>query len=186
MVAPSSMARAGTVSRSKGSRSVPPPTGLFPACSLTHIPSQPAVLPGYPDRLVPLLDRLAVVQHQRRRGISPQLLQHITLYLAQQRVHAPRRLAQQRLNPVRRGMPGPVGHGPGVLAPQVGQQPLDQVREHLPRLRPRKQIPKPLREGSQLLSPALNLLPVSRCPSYTDNEQQASRITRTEAVVLDG
>jgi hypothetical protein len=132
------------------------------------------VLVSDPDGLVPLLDHPGVVQHQRRARI-PQLPCHMGPHLGQQSVRAPGRLAQELLDPVRGGMPGPTGHRPAVLAAQVRQQPLDEIGEHLPRLRPGEQMPQPARQGSQFLRPPLNVL---RTHIHQHDGQRSAPITR--------
>ena len=59
-----------------------------------------------------------------------------------------------RLHPARMGMPGPLRQSPAVLLLQIRQQPLDQVVEHLPRLRPGEQVPHPAGQLPQPRVPA--------------------------------
>ena len=125
--------------------------------AVAHVTGHTAVLMGNADRPGPLLDDLGVVQHQRRLLVS-QFGADVVLDLAKQRVRVPGRLAEELLDPVRTRMPGPTGHGPAVLPAQVRQQALDQVREHLPRLRPREQMPQPRSERSKFLRPPLHVL----------------------------
>lgn len=112
---------------------------------------------GHPDRPHPLLDDLGVVQRQRGLRIA-QLTGDVVLDLGQQRARVPGCFPEELLDPVRGGMPGPLRHRPAVLAPQVRQQALDQVREHLPWLRPREQVTQPCGERGQFLRPPLQVL----------------------------
>jgi hypothetical protein len=125
--------------------------------AVAHVPSDPAMLMGHPDRPRPLLDHLGVVQYQRGLRIT-QLTSDVVLDLGQQRTRVPGRFTEELLDPVRGGVPGPLGHRPAVLATQVRQQALDQVREHLPRLRTREQVPQPFSERGQFLRPPLHVL----------------------------
>ena len=102
----------------------------------------PAVLRGDPDGLVTLLDHLGVVDDQDSARVA-EVFHHVIADLRLEGVRAPRAPAQKRLHPARMAMPGPLREGPAVLLLQVRQQPVDQVSEHLPRLRPGEQMPHP-------------------------------------------
>ncbi len=107
---------------------------------------------GDPDRAGALLLHLSVVRHQRRlRVADPD--HRVPARPVPQVIGRPRGGVQELLHPVRRRMPRPRRQRPPVHPAQPRQQAVDQVREHLPRLGPREQIPQPLRQRRQFLSP---------------------------------
>ena len=96
--------------------------------AVLHLPGDPGVLAGHPDRHLPFLQLSGLIQHQHRARIG-QVGQDEPLQRRQRRLPVPGVLGQQRLHPPRRGMPGGLSELPARPAVPALSQQRDEISE---------------------------------------------------------